>query len=122
MRLSLSSVCYRYPTDPGWTVQDVTLAIAPGEVVVLTGPTGSGKSTLLRLIAGLLQRHGQGDVSGQIVIEGVDPAQAAPADRVRLAGFVSQEPGDQLVSGSAGDELAFAMESARQPADRDSRA
>lgn len=116
MTLSLSSACYRYPAATSWTVQDVSLSIASGEVVVLTGPTGSGKSTLLRLIAGLLQRHGQGDFSGQIRVEGVDPAHAQPADRVRLTGFVSQEPGDQLVSGTAGDELAFAMESARQPA------
>jgi len=35
-------------------VEDVDLAGAPGEVVVLTGPNGSGKTTLLRTLAGLL--------------------------------------------------------------------
>jgi energy-coupling factor transporter ATP-binding protein EcfA2/energy-coupling factor transporter transmembrane protein EcfT len=117
MRLSLAGVRYRYPSAETWTVQDIDLCAAPGEVLLLTGPTGCGKSTLLRLIAGLLQRHGQGDFAGEIAIDGVDPATAPPARRVGLAGFVSQEPGDQLVSGTAGDELAFAMESARRPPD-----
>lgn len=38
-------------------LHDITLAIWPGEIVLLTGPSGSGKTTLLTLIGGL--RHGQ---------------------------------------------------------------
>ena len=111
----LDGVGYRYPAATEPAVADVHLTAEAGEVLLLTGPTGCGKSTLLRLLAGLLQRHGQGEVSGALTVDGVDPARARPARRVRLAGFVSQEPGDQLVSGTVGDELAFAMESAGTP-------
>lgn len=103
---------YRYPSAAAPSVEGVDLDLSPGELVLLTGPTGCGKSTLLRLLAGLLQRHGRGLLSGSVTVLGQDPAAWAPHQRVRALGFVGQEPGDQLVAGTVGDEVAFAMESA----------
>ena len=57
-------------------VQGVDLDLAPGETFGLIGPNGSGKSTLLRLIAGL-----EDVTSGQIIIDGQDMTDAAPAKR-----------------------------------------
>jgi multiple sugar transport system ATP-binding protein len=53
-------------------VRDLTLAVEPGEFIVLVGPSGCGKSTVLRLIAGLEEltrgriRLGDKDVSTQL--------------------------------------------------------
>jgi len=96
----------------------VNLEVAPGEKILLTGASGSGKSTLLRLAAGLLQRHGLGDVSGEVSVGGRDPALLAPAERASFVAFVSQIPTDQLVTGTIADELAFGLESAQWPVDR----
>ncbi|HEX3983644.1 MAG TPA: amino acid ABC transporter ATP-binding protein [Acidisoma sp.] len=50
---------------PVRVLHDVSLAVAPGEVVVIIGASGSGKSTLIRCINGL-ERFG----AGSIVVDG----------------------------------------------------
>lgn len=112
MSITLTGAGYTYPSGARAAVAGVDLRVDSGDIVLLTGPTGCGKSTLLRLAAGLLQRHGQGRVEGEVRICGAAPASLEPAERVGVLGFVNQEPGDQLVAARVGDEVAFAMASA----------
>jgi multiple sugar transport system ATP-binding protein len=57
-------------------VDDVSLRIDDGELMVLVGPSGCGKSTLLRMIAGL-----EGLTSGRVEIGGTDVTNVAPKHR-----------------------------------------
>ena len=57
-------------------VDDVSLAIADGEFIVLVGPSGCGKSTLLRMIAGL-----EDVTDGAVSIDDVDVTDLAPRHR-----------------------------------------
>ena len=67
-------------------VNDVSLAVEPGEIHGFLGPNGAGKTTTLRMIAGLLEPTG-----GRIVVNGHDLAVETEAAKTSL-GFVPDRP------------------------------
>jgi len=70
-------------------LRGVSLSIKAGEFVAILGASGSGKSTLLHVL-GLLDSPDR----GKVIIEGIDSAELAPAERDRIrcqtVGFVFQ--------------------------------
>jgi putative phosphonate transport system ATP-binding protein len=86
-------------------LDDVSLAIWPGEVVAIVGESGSGKSSLLRVLAGLSPPD-----SGAVAYNGQDVLALSEAAKRRLSrsewGFVHQNARDGLRMGvSAGGNI-----------------
>jgi len=86
--ISFERVAKRYPNGRE-ALSAVTLQVAPGEMVFLTGRSGAGKSTVLKLIA-LLERP----TRGQLIVNGENTAKL-PARRIaafrRRIGVVFQD-------------------------------
>lgn len=70
-------------------LDNVSLAIRPGEKVGIVGRSGSGKTSLLRTLAGLYRVE---PGKGQVLIDGVAVAAYASEVRMRCIGYKPQEP------------------------------
>jgi peptide/nickel transport system ATP-binding protein len=90
------SVSFRVSAGRVEAVRSLSLDIASGEVVALVGESGSGKSVLSMSILGLVNRMRGSEVSGSVVVAGVD--MLANSDRTRRTvrrhalGAVFQDP------------------------------
>jgi NitT/TauT family transport system ATP-binding protein len=84
--IAIDHVSKTYDSGGGQVLalQDINLAIAPGEFIALIGPSGCGKSTLMRLIGDLAQ-----PTAGNIRVKDKTPEQAR---RDRDYGIVFQAP------------------------------
>ncbi|RTE64274.1 type I secretion system permease/ATPase [Amphritea opalescens] len=99
-KIEFDKVCFSYPGQQRYALQDVSFTIQPGERVALIGGIGAGKSSLEKLILGLYQCT-QGDVR----IDGVNIAQLHPADLRRNVGAIMQE--NHLFFGSIRDNIVM---------------
>jgi energy-coupling factor transport system ATP-binding protein len=108
--LELEGVTYSYAGATMPALRDVTLAVEPGEFVVLAGLSASGKSTLLRAACGLVPHFHGGVFAGRAVVGGLDTRDHGPADLAAVAGTLFQDPESQIVLGTVRHELAFPLE------------
>jgi energy-coupling factor transport system ATP-binding protein len=101
---------YRYPGRERSALGEVSLAVAPGELVLLAGGSGSGKSTLLRAASGLVPHFFGGELSGHVVVGGLDSREHEPAQIAAVASSVFQDPESQVVMTTVAAELALPLE------------
>ncbi|MBC8162467.1 MAG: ATP-binding cassette domain-containing protein [Roseiflexaceae bacterium] len=97
--LTVAGVSFGYRDDTP-VIHDLSLNVAPGEIIALVGPSGAGKSTLFNL---LLRFHDP--QQGSISFDGHDLRDVTQASLRAQVGLVPQEP--FLFSGSVAENIAY---------------
>jgi ATP-binding cassette, subfamily B, bacterial CvaB/MchF/RaxB len=99
-RIELRNVFFRYAEAEPFVLEDINLAVEPGEFITIMGPSGGGKTTLVKVMLGLLE-----PTSGEVLIDGIPLATVgARAFREQVAAVMQD---DQLLSGSIADNICF---------------
>ncbi|WP_105567528.1 ATP-binding cassette domain-containing protein [Microbacterium halophytorum] len=115
--LSLDDVSVLHPDADEPSPRNVALEVFPGDVVLLLGPSGCGKSTLALTMNGLIPHSHDAELTGRVAVAGRGTTEVGPGELSRRVGMVFQDPDAQIITGSVLDEVAFALENLRMPAD-----
>ncbi|MDO4802510.1 MAG: ATP-binding cassette domain-containing protein, partial [Prevotellaceae bacterium] len=95
--IEIKDVNFRYANigesqadSSGGQLRNINLTFNKGECVLLTGGSGCGKTTILRLINGLIPNFYEGELEGQVLINGKKVSEQELYDTGKIVGSVFQ--------------------------------
>ncbi|EAA2975178.1 TPA: peptidase domain-containing ABC transporter [Escherichia coli] len=101
--LETNGLSYRYDSQSAPIFSALSLSVAPGESVAITGASGAGKTTLMKVLCGLFEPD-----SGRVLINGIDIRQIGINNYHRMIACVMQD--DRLFSGSIRENICGFVE------------
>jgi ATP-binding cassette subfamily C protein LapB len=99
-RLEFRNLSFQYDGQGRPALNDVSVAIAPGESVGIIGKIGSGKTTLGKIAAGFFEPS-----QGAVMVGGTDTRAYEAADLRAAVAYVPQEP--ELFTGTLRDNIVL---------------
>lgn len=114
--IELQNINFRYAggTDTGG-LENINITIPDGQVVLLCGQSGCGKTTLTRLINGLIPNYYEGELTGEVLLNGRNIIQLPLYETAKYVGSVFQNPRTQFFTVDSTSELAFGCENQGLP-------
>lgn len=108
--IEIQDVSFTYAQADKASLQNINLSIRRGECVLLCGKSGCGKTTLTRLLNGMIPDFYEGNLSGKIRVNGLDPVTCSMYEISKAVGTVFQNPRTQFYTVNTTSEIAFGCE------------
>lgn len=102
--IEFNQVGFTYPNGFSAT-ENLNFKIEKGENIAIVGQNGAGKTTTVKMINGLLK-----PTEGKVFVDGMDTHDFTTAKLSRRAGYVFQNPDDQIFHNTVEKEIAFGPE------------
>lgn len=91
-------------------LNNINFTVKKGELILLCGKSGCGKTTLTRLINGLIPNYYEGNLSGEVILNGKNVSIQSLYKTSKQVGSVFQNPKTQFFTVDTTSELAFGPE------------
>ena len=95
IQLKNINFCYAGGENAG-RLEQINLEIPDGQVVLLCGRSGCGKTTLTRLVNGLIPNYYEGELTGEVLLDGKNISRLPLYETAKYVGSVFQNPRTQF--------------------------
>lgn len=108
--ISLKNVQFCYDDQREEVLQNVSLSVREGELIVFTGDSGCGKSSLLRLVNGLIPHFFEGNLQGNVTVCGQETTKTSIGELGRKVASIFQDTKSQFFTTNTTSETVFAAQ------------
>lgn len=108
--IEIRELSFKYKGGANYSLKGINLNVKKGECILLCGRSGCGKSTLLKLINGIIPEFYDGDISGSVMVNGMNTFTIPIYKLSKNVGSVFQNPKTQFYTTNTTDEIAFGLE------------
>ncbi|MDR3569988.1 MAG: ATP-binding cassette domain-containing protein [Syntrophobacteraceae bacterium] len=115
MAISIRDLSFTFPDRLLPALRNVSLEVAQGEFVVITGPSGSGKSALALALAGYIPHGFDGTMTGEVRVCGTSTTETPLCDLSVTVSLCRQDPESQMCTLAVEDEVRFGPENLALP-------
>lgn len=112
---TVEDLTFAYDSGGKPALEEVSLEVAEGEFVCVTGPSGAGKTTLALALAGVIPHLVHGDLHGTVRYRDESIPEMSMAAIARSIGIVLQDPEAQLFNLTVEEEITFGLQNLRVP-------
>lgn len=116
--ISINEASYSYKRSLEEQLKKISIKINQGEVILLCGKSGSGKTTITKLINGLIPHFLEGNLLGNIFINGINTKQMKIYEISEKVGTIFQNPKTQFFNLDSDSELTFGLENLGENPDK----
>ena len=113
--IELNNICFQYANTEESSLENVSIQISDGQCVLLCGESGCGKTTITRLLNGLIPHYYEGELHGDVMVNGLNVKQEELYNTARIVGSVFQNPRSQFFCVDTTSEIAFGCENMGLP-------
>ncbi|MFX0201800.1 MAG: energy-coupling factor ABC transporter ATP-binding protein [Candidatus Hodarchaeota archaeon] len=114
-KIDVEDLTFRYEVAETPALRNVNLKVKEGEFILITGPTDAGKSTFCKAISGIVPHIYPGEISGQVLVDGINTLETTPSDLSEKVGVVMEDPESQITATHVFAEVAFGPENLALP-------